>query len=116
MYVKDVARGRGAGAALVRAAEKALASQGCVGFKLQVATGNMAAIQFYQRSGWHAPQQCLMYKRAPGGDSSGVCCPLSLDPQGTPACGVSSMRVALTAAIFGLGVSMFLMRIPRTKV
>jgi len=66
LYTSEMARGRGVGAMLLRHAEEALIHRGCVAFKLQVATQNSAAIQFYQRCGWNAPQQHLMFKRSAG--------------------------------------------------
>lgn len=45
-------RGRGLGAALVRAAEAALAARGCAKINLQVRQGNAAVTTFYERLGY----------------------------------------------------------------
>jgi GNAT superfamily N-acetyltransferase len=53
-FVLPEARSRGAGAALLGAAEAALARAGCVRLRLQLATGNDAARGFYERRGYRA--------------------------------------------------------------
>jgi ribosomal protein S18 acetylase RimI-like enzyme len=45
-------RGRGLGAALVRAAEAALAARGCPKINLQIREGNAAVTAFYERLGY----------------------------------------------------------------
>ncbi|WP_294263218.1 GNAT family acetyltransferase [uncultured Sphingomonas sp.] len=45
-------RGRGLGAALVRAAEAALAARGCPKINLQIREGNTAVTAFYERLGY----------------------------------------------------------------
>lgn len=53
-FVEPQLRSRGVGAALLAAAESALRARGCVRVQLQLAHGNVAARQFYERRGFAA--------------------------------------------------------------
>lgn len=57
-------RGRGIGAALVRAAEAALAARGCLKINLQVREGN-AATGFYERLGYSVEPRVSMGRVLP---------------------------------------------------
>jgi len=51
-FVRESARSRGVGAALLDAAEGDLANEGCVRLQLQLGRQNAAARQFYRRRGY----------------------------------------------------------------
>lgn len=55
-------RGQGLGAALVRAAEAALAARGCGKVNLQVREGNAAVAAFYERLGYGVEPRISMGK------------------------------------------------------
>ncbi|PCD03121.1 GNAT family acetyltransferase [Sphingomonas spermidinifaciens] len=55
-------RGQGLGAALVRAAEAALAARGCLKVNLQVRKGNAAVTAFYERLGYTIEPRISMGK------------------------------------------------------
>ncbi|WP_315760475.1 GNAT family acetyltransferase [Sphingomonas sp. Y38-1Y] len=60
--VASTHRGRGIGAALVRAAEAALAARGCPMINLQIREGNAAVTTFYERLGYAVEPRVSMGK------------------------------------------------------
>jgi GNAT superfamily N-acetyltransferase len=52
LFVRPQSRSRGGGAALVKAAERALAAEGCVRVQLQLGVRNRRARTFYRRHGY----------------------------------------------------------------
>jgi GNAT superfamily N-acetyltransferase len=63
-FVLPEARSQGVGSRLLAAAETALAARGCVRLQLQLATGNAAARDFYQRRGYRARDGYRLLDRA----------------------------------------------------
>lgn len=77
-FVLPEMRSQGVGARLLAAAEAALAARGCVRLQLQLATGNAAAREFYQRRGYRAREGYRLLDRALQTASAGASAP----PQG----------------------------------
>jgi len=67
-FVLPEARSQGVGARLLAAAEAALAARGCVRLQLQLATGNAAAREFYERRGYRAREGYRLLDRALHGE------------------------------------------------
>jgi ribosomal protein S18 acetylase RimI-like enzyme len=64
LFVRPEARSQGIGSRLLAEAEAALAARGCVRLQLQLATGNTAARDFYQRRGYRARDGYRLLDRA----------------------------------------------------
>ena len=69
-FVREEARSRGVGAALLDAAERELAAEGCVRLQLQLGRHNAAAREFYSRRGYAPRNSFELMDRPLGGGSS----------------------------------------------
>lgn len=64
LYVEPEARSRGAGTALLKAAEDHARADGAATIALETAVGNRVAQRFYEKAGWLREHAWYQYARA----------------------------------------------------